>query len=644
VATISRMPPRNPERPDVTVQPEPLQLSAEPMRTWVNDGKGGRVRPVMCVVVGRETGLCYAMDIGKPREPAFELAGRVLAGTLKAARVPEHVRVQVRDPELATALGRRIDLATVNFKVVDRLDAVDAMMAHMERDLFPSRVESPLDQPGMSVKRLAAFADAGVAFYASRPWRHLHDDDVIEVEQPEAPPGLRFASILGAGGQVMGIGFYKDARGYDRLLNAADRQKTLTRTPRWSLMFHAPDELPPEDAELWETHGLRVTADESAPLLLRYRGASQADRPDGKTLTFAEGLCRAIVATSEAEIDSGRWEKTVRTFDGDVTYRLAIPHLLKPASAEINLESGPAMLERSMRQVTKMIHQSGARTPEEINAFLAANVNRKVLPGDAAPAADPRERALDLCAAARGQRSRREFQLLREALRLDPDCADAYVQLAQRESDPVEAEKLYRRGVEAGRRALGEGPFNDPEYPFWGATESRPFMRALSGLAESLEAQDRLEDAAEVLGQMLRLNPGDNQGVRYRYVPLLIELGRLDDARAVLESKEYREDSSALWEFAAALVAFKQRRAAEAEALVRRAAGQNPFVVPMLLNPDDVPPMGPTWSPGEPSEAIMVSDLLGAAWHADAAALRWLESTVVKPPVTSRKPKRKRRT
>ena len=169
-------------------------------------------------------------------------------------------------------------------------------------------------------------------------------------------------------------------------------------------------------------------------------------------------------------------------------------------------------------------------------------------------------------------------------------------------------------------------------------------MRALSGLAESLEAQDRLEDAAEVLGQMLRLNPGDNQGMRYRYVPLLIELGRLDDARAVLESKEYREDSSALWEFAAAHVAFKQRRAAEAEALVRRAAGQNPFVVPMLLNPDDVPPMGPTWSPGEPSEAIMVSDLLGAAWHADAAALRWLESTVVKPPVTSRKPKRKRRT
>jgi len=45
---------------------------------------------------------------------------------------------------------------------------------------------------------------------------------------------------------------------------------------------------------------------------------------------------------------------------------------------------------------------------------------------------------------------------------------------------------------------------------------------------------------------------------------VLIELGRLDRARAMLESEEYRGDDSVLWGFAAALVAFKQGRTGDA--------------------------------------------------------------------------------
>src|SRR5688572_8693468 len=89
--------------------PEAWQLAAEPLRT--GDGKGGRFRPVMCAVVGERSAFSFGMDIAGDTDSAFDVAGRVLLKTLAAARPPARVRVQVCDPELATALRRRAELA-----------------------------------------------------------------------------------------------------------------------------------------------------------------------------------------------------------------------------------------------------------------------------------------------------------------------------------------------------------------------------------------------------------------------------------------------------------------------------------------------------------------------------------------------------
>jgi hypothetical protein len=616
------------------LEQEPLQLAAQPLRTYVGDKKGGRFRPVMCVVVGARSKFCFGMDLVLPDQPVFEAARKVLLKTLRAARNPPNVTVQVRDPELATAMRAGTELAGVEFQVVDHLDAVDDMLQMMEGDLFPPAVDSPLSKKEISIDRLRAFADGCAAFYASQPWKHLHDDDLIEIESPSPPQGMRLASVLGAGGQVMGIGFFPDEKAYDDLVQAEDPSRKLLKSPRWSLMFHAPDELPPEDAELWEEHGLRVAADDAVPILLRYHKTGKLERPDGPTLTFVEGLCRAIAATTEPQLDSGRWEQTVHTFDGPVTYRLSIPHLLKPPPKPETL--GALGGEQTMQRVRRMLERAGAKSPKEIEQFLQDHVMGRSLDdlADAAPASD-RERALDLCYAAQDQYSRREHQMLREALRLDPDCAQAYVQLAERQSDPAEGEKIYRQAIEAGRRSLGNEPFNDPEYPFWGAIESRPFMRAMAGLAESLGAQSRLAEAADVLAEMLRLNRNDNQGVRYQYVPLLMALGRLDDAKGVMRA--YPDDACALWDFAKALIEYKRRQWSDASLYLDRADQRNPFVIPRMMNLEDRPPSQlPSWSPGHPSEAEMIVDLLGEVWSADEAAMQWLHKLAKRRPPASR--------
>ena len=49
----------------------------------------------------------------------------------------------------------------------------------------------------------------------------------------------------------------------------------------------------------------------------------------------------------------------------------------------------------------------------------------------------------------------------------------------------------------------------------WGGIDNRPFLRCLSGYGLCLWRLQRFAEAEQVFGRMLRLNPSDNQGVRF---------------------------------------------------------------------------------------------------------------------------------
>src|SRR5271169_4178978 len=78
------------------------------------------------------------------------------------------------------------------------------------------------------------------------------------------------------------------------------------------------------------------------------------------------------------------------------------------------------------------------------------------------------------------------LELARRALKISPDCADAYVLLAEAARTRAKALELYRKGVAAGERALGREAFERDAGHFWGILETRPYMRARAGLADSL--------------------------------------------------------------------------------------------------------------------------------------------------------------
>ena len=223
-----------------------------------------------------------------------------------------------------------------------------------------------------------------------------------------------------------------------------------------------------------------------------------------------------------------------------------------------------------------------------------------------------------------------QVRLAQQALKVSPDCADAYVVLAEHAKGPGEAQKLFEQGVAAGERALGKEVFAECEGHFWGVLETRPYMRARQGLAQCLWEAGRREEAAGHYQAMLRLNPDDNQGARYALASVLLDMDRHDDLRRLLA--EY-DDASAVWTYTKVLLAFREEGGtARAKKLLLRAVKANKHAPAYLLGhkqlPRDLPPY---ISVGGDDEAATYAAANRRAWLDTPGAVSWLRQTLDLP-------------
>ena len=233
-----------------------------------------------------------------------------------------------------------------------------------------------------------------------------------------------------------------------------------------------------------------------------------------------------------------------------------------------------------------------------------------------------------------------QVRLARKALEISPDCADAYVLLAEHAKTADEALKHYEQGVAAGERALGEQAFEEYAGHFWGFLETRPYMRARQGLAQCLWEAGQREEAAGHYQELLRLNPNDNQGVRYSLATLLLDLDRDQDLRRLVA--EYEDDASAVWAYTKALLAFRDGgESPQANKVLAQARKVNKHVPAYLLGhkplPHDLPPY---ISMGGEDEAASYAVGNRRAWLNTPGAVSWLRKTLDLP--LPKPPKRRR--
>lgn len=237
----------------------------------------------------------------------------------------------------------------------------------------------------------------------------------------------------------------------------------------------------------------------------------------------------------------------------------------------------------------------------------------------------PLDLAQEMCWDAFESASRKQrIELAKRALELSPDCADAYVILANEERALKRAVELYAKGVEAGERALGPEVFKREVGHFWGLLGTRPYMRARFGLARSLWRMRRQDDAITHFSEMLRLNPNDNQGVRYILARYLLEVGRDSDAVDILNF--YDADGTADWNYTWVLITFRKEGDSEsARDLLWAAIRLNYHVPSFLIGKRPLPAAPPDeFSIGYESEAACYAADNATVWRKTPGALDWL--------------------
>jgi tetratricopeptide (TPR) repeat protein len=225
--------------------------------------------------------------------------------------------------------------------------------------------------------------------------------------------------------------------------------------------------------------------------------------------------------------------------------------------------------------------------------------------------------------------SRSRVALARKALGISPLCADAYNLLAEEAATAAETRDLYARGLEAGELALGPEGFEEYDGHFWGFLETRPYMRARHELALTLLKLGEEAAAMEHFRAMLKLNPNDNQGIRYL---LLGGLLRCDDIPALKTLlADYADEWSAYWLYTRALVAYREDQASTPATLklLKDARSANEHVPAILAGTKPAMPSRSGYvTVGGADEAADYVRECGAAWRKTTGAVEWLATAI----------------
>jgi tetratricopeptide (TPR) repeat protein len=622
------------------------------LRTWIAPPNEEPHRPYLILILSADEGAVRGSNIIST-SPTPRLVWDTLAQAMQhpapnSGRRGAPQRIVIADSALADGILPFFADAQLEIDVYEQPlpDEVGEIIRDLENHLRGDKPEHPslLSASGVTPELLRGFYSATADYYRAAPWVHLNNYQVIALRHP-AEKDYRYAMSMGQGGIEYGLATY--LRWSDVVRQFTEDENPMNMLPTGglhSLFFDNIAKVPFDDLDAIEKFGFEIAAPEAYPIPVIVEGPDRVRRPSREDLAWYEAALRAIPLVVRDHLkpngrgDYGPFETTLQV----PTHLGTIPIEIKYPAGELPLAEQPAQrLDWSK--------------PEEEDGEMPV-FDRRLMEGPMQELArqigaeqgwgDPDlKRAQKLMYRAFEERNpAKRIALAHDALAISPNCADAYVLLAEEEADTVQrALAYYEQGVAAGERALGKEFFEENTGHFWGILETRPYMRARQGLADALWRLKRQEEARDHFRDMLRLNPGDNQGIRDLLLALLLEMERDDEARQLLE--QYRDEWTAVWLYTGALLEFRQHGASgHANKSLADALEENPHVPAYLTGrkriPNRLPPLV-GW--GEESEAIAyASDHLNH-WRRTPGAVEWLSESKMPKPDGTTAMRRKRR-
>jgi hypothetical protein len=231
------------------------------------------------------------------------------------------------------------------------------------------------------------------------------------------------------------------------------------------------------------------------------------------------------------------------------------------------------------------------------------------------------------------QPGRRSRSSKSKVSRREADDLDELVEEAISQRSPEKTLEMLEKTVRLGEVQL-TGAFRDHVGKFWLLVETRPYMRARLQLIHVLISQGQHEQAIAHMEDMLRLNPNDNQGVRWLLLEWYCNMNWMDKAWQLLA--RYPNEGTPFMVLTRICLEFQKSGPSDAlEALLKEQLKSNVHMAPKLLAQEEVSPYSVnTFAVGEEDEADAYCQCFRSLWKATPGALPWLNSVYrrISPP------------
>jgi tetratricopeptide (TPR) repeat protein len=620
MSLVRRQPKDLPQRQDI------WHAMIVQLRIWIAEPGKKPVRPQGLIILSLTEGRIAGLEIAETptsdwvREMLFKVITRPAQGT-KPHR-PQ--TITLADPAWVAALTPALSEIGVACQQMDTPIEVQGIVADLESHMRGDRPEVPglLSVKGATPEIVGDLFAAAAEFYRAAPWIQLTNTQALAVQIP-AQAAPRYISVMGNAGVEYGLSVSLAWQDLEFMVSGAvdDPMEIIPESGAHSMLFNSIVDTSFDDVDAAEQYHWQVVSDQAFPVPVIFDRRKGALRPDRAELLWYQAALRAIpIFVRDHLRPDGRGDYA------PAEASIEVPSSEGPVMATIRYPAGK--LDRAAEPVAQM------DWPDEEGE--TPFFDRRMMEGQLAAMTgqmgesfldDPQLRqAQELMYQAWEERNpARRISLAHEALTVSPDCTDAYVLLAEEEADTVgRALEHYQQGVAAGERAL-KGKWEESIGYFWGILETRPYMRARHGLADTLWRLERREEARSHFEEMLRLNPNDNQGIRYLLAQLLLEMDLDADLDKLLN--QYRDEGTAAWLYTRALIEFRQGGATDkANKALHKALRQNRHVPSYLTGQERIPNRLPDhigW--GDENEAVaFAADHLNH-WRRTEGAVAWLQ-------------------
>lgn len=600
-------------------------------RAWVKFDTGDPIRPYVLITFNLQTGLIRDLQMLEHR-PTSEDIQEVLYNAMaipmdKKVSIPQRPqRIDFEDQVTFEKLKSALFEVGVNARHKPEKEFFDQLVADLESQLSQNEVELAglLSLPRVTRKMIEALFKAAAQFYRSEPWVVLSNNDLLSIKlsTQKAP---YYVSVMGQGGVEYGLVVFKKWQDVEEFYASNDPDEpVIPSSGHHVLNFEEIFNLPFDDLDDIEKYGWEVAGEKAYPMPIAIFPDYSVERPYKDDILFYEAALQAIAVFIQEPIEFRKDGKMANiklnipltTFAGAVELSLEYPAgQLSAVAYKNNFGHGEEIpFDRRLMEVD-MARIFGGLSEEESDPKL---LQAQEIVHEAWEARNPAER----------------IALAQNALSITADCVDAYVLLAEElAADVEEALQYFQKGVAAGERSLGKDYFEENKGHFWGLLETRPYMRAMEGLAS---CQWRLGNRLKALGiyrKMLDLNPRDNQGIRYILLLVLIDMNEDQEVARLL--KKYEDEISAVWLYTRALLAFrKSGESTTANKALEAALEQNLNVPKYLTGENRIPlKLSQYIGLGDENEAISYAAEHMNYWRRTPGAIEWLKASLVKNPI-----------